>query len=174
MPDFGCRIPDTAGAWCLLSWQTPAVTPPGTSTDPGWRPVPVGRWALRLLRPPAVRYCSCCAQRSSFCPLPRSSLPSRWSFSVVDRASSRIEEVTAQIVLFAAVGLAAAVIAMSSREPPDDRSAGHLRCGHFGSPCVDHLPLPPSAPSWPDPVVVRGRRLVGHLRGRHFDPAHAG
>jgi hypothetical protein len=38
----------------------------------------------------------------------------------------RIEEVTAQIMLFTAVGLAAVVIAVTGREPPDDRSPGHL------------------------------------------------
>ena len=43
----------------------------------------------------------------------------------------RIEEVTAQIMLFAAVGLAATVIAFASREPPDDRSAGHLSVWAF-------------------------------------------
>ncbi len=101
------------------------------TTDPGWRPAFLLALRIALLQPPNGPVLL--VLRSAVAFLCVASGITAIAVLLLGGGSGepRIEEVTAQIVLFAAVGLAATVIAFASREPPDERSAGHLSVWAF-------------------------------------------
>ena len=107
------------------------MTPPGSATDPGWRPAFRLAVGIALLRPPAGPVLLVLRSTAVFLSIASGITAITVLALGGGSGEPRIQEVTAQIVLFAAVGLAAAVIAVASREPPDDRSAGHLSVWAF-------------------------------------------
>jgi len=97
-----------------------------TTKDPGWRPAFALAVRIAMLRPPQGPVLMVLRATVAFLCVASGAIALLVLLLGGGSGDARIEEATAQIVLFAAVGLAAAVIAVTGRESPDDRSPGHL------------------------------------------------
>lgn len=100
-------------------------------TDPGWRPAVALAARIALLRPPDGPILI--VMRAAVVFLAGASVTTAVLVLVFGGGSgeARVDEVTAQIILFAAVGAAAVVTALGGRESPDTRSEGLLAAWIF-------------------------------------------